>query len=278
MVKMKYSLLLLMIIISSCVKGKDPRFTGSTPANDAVKKFLGIPLKDSIDFIRWQLTINERSYSLHCNYGIGKPNTNGFMGGGKTTEFKGDVKRIKNKYQLVNGRQVLSLLELNSNLLHLLNEDNTMMIGNGGWSYTLNNLVPVVSGELSVSTKQTAIKDSIAFEGRTPCGVPGIIPDGKTCYKLKWWLVLKAGKDPGKGIYYVNGTAWYEKGGINGTWELITTKDGKNIYQLYDENKKTFIRLLKLDEGVVIFIDEKRNLLVGDHDFSYTLNRTSRKF
>lgn len=278
MVKMKYSLLLLMIIISSCVKGKDSRFTGSTPANDAVKKFLGIPLKDSIDFIRWQLTINDRSYSLHCNYGIGKPNTNGFMGGGKTTEFKGDVKRIKNKYQLVNGRQVLGLLELNSNLLHLLNEDNTMMIGNGGWSYTLNNLAPVISDNLSVQSTQTKIKDSLVFEGRTPCGVPGIIPDGKTCYKLKWRVVLYAGKEINKGSYRVFGTGYREDGGLRGSWEMITSDDGKNIYQFYDGNEKVFMRLLKLDEGVVIFIDEKRNLLVGDHDFSYTLNRSSRKF
>ena len=40
-----------------------------------------------------------------------------------------------------------------------------------------------------------------------------------------------------------------------------------------DEKGKPFIHLLKLDEGVLIFTDAAGNLLVGDLDFSYTLNR-----
>jgi hypothetical protein len=54
-------------------------------------------------------------------------------------------------------------------------------------------------------------------------------------------------------------------------WKIIAGKDGRIIYEL------TLIRntnlSFKLDEGVLIFTDAKGNLLVGDHDFSYTLNR-----
>ncbi len=54
---------------------------------------------------------------------------------------------------------------------------------------------------------------------------------------------------------------------------MTTENDGRVVYALSDQNGKSFIHLLKLDEGVLIFTDVKGNLLVGDHDFSYTLNR-----
>jgi hypothetical protein len=173
----------------------------------------------------------------------------------------------------------LKLAELNSNLLHILNDDNTLLIGNGGWSYTLNNTAPAISGQINSIPAQTLMKDSMVFEGRTPCGVPGIIPPGKECYKLKWWVVLYA-PVPGSATasYYINGTPWREAGGKRGTWKIVTRNNGRIIYQLNDENDKPFIHLLKLDDGVVIFTNEKGNLLVGDHDFSYTLNRTYRHF
>src|SRR5689334_14067566 len=67
-------------------------YTGSTPANAAVvRTFLGIPLTDSVDFIRWKLHFNNTDFELHCNYGIGKPNTSGFYDGGKTVGLKGKV-------------------------------------------------------------------------------------------------------------------------------------------------------------------------------------------
>src|SRR5689334_17727982 len=50
---------LLFIFINSCANAKEAIYTGSTPANSVVKAFLGIPLKDSIDFIRWKLVVND---------------------------------------------------------------------------------------------------------------------------------------------------------------------------------------------------------------------------
>ena len=51
-------------------------------------------------------------------------------------------------------------------------------------------------------------------------------------------------------------------------------KDGRIIYELTPDKETTPTYLLKLDEGVLIFTDANGNLLVGDHDFSYTLNRS----
>ena len=64
-----------------------------------------------------------------------------------------------------------------------------------------------------------------------------------------------------------------DEGGKRGNWKITTGKDGRIIYQLNDENGKPFIYLLQLMQGVLIFTDANGNLLVGDHDFSYTLNR-----
>lgn len=262
------------IMFVSFANAKETNYTASTPAASIVREFLGISLTDSIDFIRWKLTLTDVKYSLECNYGIGKPNTNGFYNGGKKVTFSGTVKRENNRYTLQNGNHILKLAELNVNLLHILNSNNTLLIGNGGWSYALNSMTPSATTKFNTMAKQMVLNDSIAFEGRTPCGVPGIIPPGKECYKLKWYLVLYTDQKNEPSTYRILGTPYRrEDGGKKGNWKIISGKDDRIAYQLNDENGNPFIYLLQLDEGVLIFTDAKGNLLVGDHDFSYTLNR-----
>ena len=266
--------LLSMLVLASCANSKETNYTASTPAAPLVRTFLGISLTDSIDFIRWKLSLTDNKYSLECSYGIGKPNTNGFYDEKKVV-LSGIVKREINNYILENGNHVLKLAALNANLLHIVNNDNTLLKGGGGWSYALNNTAPSSSSQLNSTTKQQiVVKDSIAFEGRTPCGVPHIIEPGKLCYKLKWYLVLYSNKKNEPSAYRLLGTPYRrDEGGKKGNWSVTTGKDGRIIYQLKDENEKPFIYLLQLDQGVLIFTDENGNLLVGDHDFSYTLNR-----
>jgi hypothetical protein len=262
--------LLSFTLIVSCANSKETNYTASTPAAPIVRKFLGISLTDSIDFIRWKLSLSELKYTLECNYGLGKPNTNGFYDGGKKVVIRGAVRRDNstNVYVLQHGDHTLTLIELNANLLHIANKDNTLLIGGGGWSYALNNTTPIASDQFKLTAKQSAIKDSVAFEGRTPCGVPGIIPEGKLCYKLKWYLVLYSNHS-----FRILGTGYRAEGGKRGSWKINANK-GRIVYELNDEKTgEPFIHLLKLDEGVLIFTDEKGNLLVGDHDFSFTLNR-----
>jgi hypothetical protein len=267
------AIIVTFFLFSSCASSKETNYTGSTPASVAVRNFLGIPLADSIDFIRWKLSINDIKYTLECNYGIGKPNTNGFYNGGKNVSFGGSLKKDKNIYVLQNGKHRLKFAGLNNNLLHILNEDNTLMIGGGGWSYVINNTQPSPDDQLMLPAKETVIKDSMAFQGRTPCGVPGVLKS-QQCYKLKWYLVLYGNPVKNEPLSYrVLGTGYRLEGGRKGKWAIHTNKNGKIVYDLLDEYGKTLFQLLKLDEGVLIFTDEKGNLLVGDHDFSYTLNR-----
>ncbi len=261
------------VIFNSCAKAKENNFTGSTPAGNVVKDFLGIPLADSVDFIRWNITLDNDRYHLFCHYGIGKPNTNGFINDGKKIAFKAELEKKGNYYQLRNGDKVLILAELNGNLLHIADNSNSLLTGNGGWSYTLNKVSPSATSQVNIFSQQNILKDSVAYIGRTPCKIPGIVPAGTTCYKLKWSIVLYAGAANNEtGTYRMNGTPYYEKGGITGKWKIVTGKNNRIIYQLNDDNGKALIYLLKLDENILVFTDEQGNLLVGDGDFSYTLN------
>ena len=266
--------MLSFVLFAACANSKETNYTASTPAGSIVRTFLGISLSDSIDFIRWKLALTDVKYTLECNYGIGRPNTNGFINGGKRVVFTGPVKRQGNNYTLQNGNARLRLAELNANLLHVLDDDNSLLIGTSGWSYTINNISPTMTDQSAYSTKQVVIGDSVVFTGRTPCGVPGIIEAGKECYKLKWMIVLYGNTVKNEpATYKVFGTLYRAEGGRRGNWRIVASKNGQIIYQLIDEKGNPFIHLLKLDEGVVIFTDAKGNLLVGDHDFSYTLNR-----
>jgi hypothetical protein len=265
--------ILSFFCLTSCANSKDVYFTASTPATSSdVRTFLGIPLSDSVDFIRWNLTLNDLKYSIECNYGISKPNTNGFINGGKKISFNGAVKFTTTHYIVHNRSQSLKLAILNDNLLHIAAADNSLLKGNGGWSYALNNLKPVTSGALKLVAGTELLKDSMVYEGRTPCAVPGF--GSKECYKLKWLFVFYADAKTNKPTTYRVLTAnWRKDGGRKGSWKIVSKEDGRIFYQLHDENGNLLISFIKLDNGVLIFTDKKENLLVGDHDFSYTLNR-----
>src|SRR5215210_1613895 len=98
---------LSILILVSCASGKEVNYTGSTPAAEVIRSFLGIPLADSIDFIRWKLMIRDNSYELQCNYGIGKPNTNGFYNGGEKIGLTGECRKEKNYFEFRNGSKIL---------------------------------------------------------------------------------------------------------------------------------------------------------------------------
>lgn len=248
-------------------------YTGSTPADPVVRSFLGIPQSDSVDFIRWKFTLGQTRYGLHCNYGIGKANTNGFIKGGTTIELGGDYRREKNVYRFESGVNALRAVELNPDLLHLLNADESLLVGNAGWSYTLNSITPSGSDQASITAEPTVLKDSMVFAGRTPCSVPGVIAPGKQCYKIKWHIVLYANKQTNKpGRYRIFGTPWRKEGSKTGNWKITAGRNGRTIFRLDDDSGNGFLYLLKLDERILVFTDAQGRLLVGDEDFSYTLN------
>ena len=77
--------------------------------------------------------------------------------------------------------------------------------------------------------------------------------------------------------FKILGTRWRKEGGVTGNWKMNKGKNGTIIYQLNyqlnENNGSGILYLLKLDERVLLFTDANGKLLVGDEDFSYTLNR-----
>ena len=144
---------------------KAATYTGSTPAGNIVRSFLGTRLSDSVDFTRWKLVLRDSRYELHCNYGIGKLNTNGFINAGVTVDVNRAYSKEENYFQFQTGTKVLNVVMLNANLLHFLNADKHLLTGNGGWSYTLNNIKPSGTDEVSIIATPTVFKDSIALRG-----------------------------------------------------------------------------------------------------------------
>jgi hypothetical protein len=265
----------LIILLGSCNHAPTKNYTGSTPANAAVvRDFLNIPRTDSVDFIRWKLQLNNGEFQLICNYGIGKPNTNGFYNGGKAIQLKGKFIALGNDIILQNAGKSLRMVELNEDLLHIADNSEHLLVGTGGWSYTLNTLSPLHSSHVNLKANMGTVTDSLVYVGRTPCGVPGVVEPGKECYKLKWKIIFyPISNTLHYGRYKILSTAYRTQIGKTGTWRLIHGKDDRIIIEMNNDEETNYIYLVKLDEEVLIFSDGEGKLLVGNEDFSYTINR-----
>lgn len=150
-------LLNCLFVLSSCSQSSTPSksspdiFVGSTPCDSLIRTFLNIPLKDSCDFIKWELSINKDSGIFHMkvNWGESKPNTNWFKKANKievngTLTVSNEIKDNPNRklYRLSADKfsTPVLLAEMNENVLHFLDNNQNLIVGNGGWGYVLNKL------------------------------------------------------------------------------------------------------------------------------------------
>ena len=130
-------------------------FAGSTPCNPVMRPLLAIPADMDCEFVKWNLLLFKNpenhslnSFKLNVTFGIAKGGTQGFTDASKSSEFKGKWSVRKNTGKLpgesviglesTGQKQIISFLKLDENLLHLLDSEEKLMIGNAAWSYTLN--------------------------------------------------------------------------------------------------------------------------------------------
>ena len=131
---------------------KEENFVGGTPAGGYVRKFLKIPFDKELELIRWQLSLQpDHSFKLACSFGVIQPNTMNFKGGGEQVSITGKwttEKGIKNNpasivYTLESDQGAsIRMVKMDDRVFHLLFSDKSLLIGNGGWSYTLNKSRP----------------------------------------------------------------------------------------------------------------------------------------
>ena len=163
----------------------------------------------------------------------------------------------------------ISILQVNDNIFHILtpgsvfNQDASLMVGNAGWSYTLNRAPAVASTSLPVSVAGGSELRQAVLEGRTPCKEIAEIVKlaaGPECFKIKWRIKMEL-----DGTFAMD-TTLNRQATIRGTW-----RETDGVYRFSQG-----FSLLVADENVVFFLDGNGRLLVGNEDFSYTLNAVRR--
>ncbi|GAB2801353.1 hypothetical protein GCM10027275_54310 [Rhabdobacter roseus] len=155
---MKKPVVLTLLLALSLVQARRPspeptRFVATSPCDGLPRTMLGIPAATDCEMIRWELALHRDPrhqqptfYQLQYTYGLSQPSTTGFT----STQAKGQKegkwvtqKDAKNReiYRLAESTPTearLAFVKLNDQLLHLLDPQGKLMIGHGGWSYTLN--------------------------------------------------------------------------------------------------------------------------------------------
>ena len=264
---------------------------GSTPGDELIKTMLKIPAEAKVDFIRWSLILDGSAFVLDITYGESKPNTLGFISDSKQT-FKGTYRIVKNQelnrfkeiYQLrsIDLPDIVPLVKINENLFHILTPHNQLMVGNGGWSYSLNRKTPVESGEILISSPKLNNKSlQLDFEGRTPCKeIAKEHPEMNTNpsrFKMKWKLILK--RDSVTNLpttCIIRNIVDNQSRYVSGKWTIINgtaTNPDAIIYRIQVDNLADPILFLAGDGNVLFFLDKNNQPLVGNADFSYTMNR-----
>lgn len=276
------AVLIFSILISACARvstaSAETLFVSSTPGDEAVKAIFRIPAEKKIDFIRWHLTLNQDGkFALNINFGEGQPNTNGFKGGGEKLAFTGTYAVSNNIYEMKSGdfSSTLSLVKLNENLFHLLTKDGKLMIGNGGWSYTLNKKTAEKSESHWKSILPNQISQEAVFDGRTPCSEIAkqynlqVVND---CTKIKWRLTLFRDAVTNEPTKFSLRWVQFSPNLIEGNWTIKRNADSV-IYQLKLNQNGETLSFMVGDENVLFFLDKENRLLTGNSDFSFTLNR-----
>lgn len=288
---------LLLGLNSSCAFASDKNdkivFIGCTPGDDLIKSQLGISNETVIDFIKWNLTFdksNGNTFLLNIVYGESQPNTLGFKDGGQKKLYQGEFRVSKDNgneiYQLKSSefQTEIALIKLNANIFHLLTPQKRLMVGNGGWSYTLNNKTPDQNNyQLPTLTSSTTVLNDttlqVIYVGRTPCqdfAAENNLTVNQSCFKLKWKLILN--KDPKTlqpTTYTLKRTNSRETD-ITGNWTIIKgTASNPNaiILQLDPDKPNQTVSLFVGDENVLFFLHKDKNLFVGNDNFSFTLNK-----
>lgn len=270
-------------------------FVGSTPCDEPARRFLGIG-NPACEQITWELALTDPAsgpFELRAVYRMPIPGSPNHLDEGRPLQLRGAWTSApgtglhvgRTIYTLTTRGRSLQFALLEHDLLQLLTADEKLMVGNAGWSYTLNRRDRSAA---RVPRQMEAISGGAGlageFEGRTPCQEISkqlnLAVDGG-CLKLKWGFTLL--QDPATGrptTYKLEGTL-YRDGELHraaprtGKWSVLRDRStGALIYRL-ERDGGSYMLLMRADENVLFFLDKEGNALVGNQSFSYTLNRVS---
>ena len=265
-----------LIAVSS---SSDAKYVGSTPCDAFVRQFVGIPAAAECERISWKVLIpatDRGRFTLDVVYGMQANSAPGFAGGGTPLQLRGVVNRIAAKrpaYRLNAGGRSVVFVTLDPNLIHLLDGDGKLMLGNPGWSYTLSRSPAVVASAAAPTFQPERELRNVAgvFEGRTPCEALEVDLGRRRnpeCTKAKWRITFNDGRYVLEGFGYRNPPR-------TGTWRTLSdSRDSQAVVVELDPGQQPrFLRFRFEDNRLLIFLDRQGNPLVGDEYQSYTLNK-----
>jgi NlpE N-terminal domain len=278
-------------------------FAGTSLCADVSKPLLNIPSTAECDRTKWNLTLyvdpvsqTPTTYKLSSEYGYHIDNRTLVMKGSNVREGEWSVVKgansdpYANVYQLdpANQQMSISFQEIDPNIIHLLDRERRLVIGSAAQSFTLSRIDKHVG--LSRSTTKVAMKSNArspgpsgsgqvaVFGGRSPCREVAQQlrhPVGADCFKLKWEITLH--QDPNT----LSPTTFKLKGTLfrdfdrKGTWTVLQGRPDHpkaTVYKLdFDKNEGSLL-FLKADDNILFFLHNDGSLMVGNSDFSYTLN------
>jgi hypothetical protein len=268
-------------------------FVGTTPCDAHARRFVGIAANTPCERITWQLTLSvaPSTYTMTAAFGMQVVAGPGLVNGGTTARLRGSWSTRRGSqtdpdavvYRLTDesSGQSVAFVKVGNNLLHFLNDDQGLAVGNAGWSYTLSRTAVRRNDVTSHWVADTPAGRKVAgvFEGRTPCQevarALGASP-ADDCVKLKWRLTLL--QDPASGApttYKLEGTL-YRSRPLTGTWTMLKDAGADRVvYRLELEKPATFLSFVHADDNILFFVDASGRYLVGNDAFSYTLNRSA---
>jgi hypothetical protein len=279
-------------------------FVGTSPCGNTPRPLLKIPLEANCDRIKWSLALyrdpntdKPTTYTLNGEWGfhidnrtyLTKGTLNGMEGNRAIARgTKTDPDAIIIQLDADKPHLTISFVAMDANILHLLDRDKNLMVGDGGQSYTLSRTEkatrPIDSRPSSSIVPTSATNRSSVvgvFQGRTPCRdiarernrVPA-----DDCAKIKWQLTLYQDPKTLTPTTFKLKTTFNREFAWEGNWAILRgtkTNPAAVVYQLDPDKPQSFLLLLKADDNILFFMDKERKLLQGNSDFSYTLNRSA---
>jgi hypothetical protein len=299
-----FSLTTICLAINSCSQTTSSSslaiasYEATTPCDEVSKSLLNIPATDEAVMMKWSLTLlTPTSYKLIYTFGMDKQGSREFSEGAITKEQTG--KWTKSKYKntevytlTADDAPSLSFLKLNENVLHLLDSNKNLMVGNGAWSYTLNRINPVrLSSNEATSQKkveESVVTDSIVFDGRMPCYPPLLALSGKTtagCNLVKCRIIFFSDNNlhapSSLKLYSIHVGTGGTRHLTTGKWVITRgtkTDPNSTLYELQfnSEQKQQRLVLLRGDDNVLFLVDSQMNCMAGNDYCSFTLNRVKK--
>jgi hypothetical protein len=284
-------------------------FVGSSPCGTSIRPMLGIDVDAACDLIEWKLVLRRDragtatgAYDLRVEYGTTRQGHPGLGPEARESQRRGAWRSRGTDWLSGRSRQANAdaytfeledgprFVAVGDQLLHVLDDDGGLMVGNGGWSYTLNSaeraetssswrfLLSQPERSYPIAALATGPTVFGVFEGRSPCqGIArqlGIAVESG-CQKVKWRVTLFQDSATHEPTRYKIESSLQLEAAREGDWSIVREPRGPGslAYRLEPAAGEQPVVLLRGDDNVLFILDERLRPRIGHAGFSYTLNR-----